>query len=126
MRTPFFSFILYKVGVTMERFVLQKYTFRFGLAIRFVLRIIQRYGKDGNRVKGKFINNNRKNPIDSRETCIKHYPSRYIHCAYPVCCTAMFPLAISQVSEVMAHYEHIKPKRGAPLWDAPPIISDCA
>ena len=24
----------------MERFVLQKYTFRFGLAIRFVLRII--------------------------------------------------------------------------------------
>lgn len=34
------SFILYKVGVTMERFVLQKYTFRFGLAIRFVLRII--------------------------------------------------------------------------------------
>ena len=40
MRTPFFSFILYKVGVTMERFVLQKYTFRFGLAIRFVLRII--------------------------------------------------------------------------------------
>ena len=25
----------------MERFVLQKYTFRFGLAIRFVLRIIQ-------------------------------------------------------------------------------------
>lgn len=35
-----FSFILYKVGVTMERFVLQKYTFRFGLVIRFVLRII--------------------------------------------------------------------------------------
>ena len=25
----------------MERFVLQKYTFRFGLAIRFVLRIIE-------------------------------------------------------------------------------------
>ena len=25
----------------MERFVLQKYTFRFGLAIRFVLRIIK-------------------------------------------------------------------------------------
>lgn len=43
MRTPFFSFILYKVGVTMERFVLQKYTFRFGLAIRFVLRIINGY-----------------------------------------------------------------------------------
>lgn len=36
-----FSFILYKVGVTMERFVLQKYTFRFGLVIRFVLRIIK-------------------------------------------------------------------------------------